>query len=161
MKHVLSILVKNKAGVMSHVSGLFTRRGFNIDSIAVGETHDPQVSIITIILQGDQQTVVQIERQLLKLPDVIKVKCLPYHGSLIRENLLVRINIPENKRTEMFGIVEVFGGRVAEITETSLMIELSGNNRQISSFIKMIEPYGIIEMARTGQIALAFENAEA
>ncbi len=160
MKHVLSILVKNKAGVMSHVSGLFTRRGFNIDSIAVGETHDPTVSIITIILKGDQNTVVQIERQLLKLPDVLTVKVLPYHGSLIRENLLVRIKISEEKRTEMFGIAEVFGGRVAEITDSSLMIELSGNNRQISSFIKMMEPYGILEMARTGQIALAFESGE-
>ncbi len=158
MKHILSILVNNRPGVMSHVSGLFTRRGFNIDSIAVGVTDKPDVSIITIVLKGDDSTLVQVQNQLLKLADVVSVKHLPYHDSVVRELLLIRVNAPSEKRTEIFGIVEVFGGKAVEITENSLLIEINGNNRQVNGFIRMLKPYGILEMARTGQIALGLEG---
>lgn len=160
MKHLLNILVKNKPGVMSHVTGLFTRRGFNIDSIAVGETQDSDVSIITIVLKGDQNTLIQFQNQLLKLPDVIQVKHLPYHDSIARELLLIRIQCEPADRTGVFGIVEVFGGRISEITEKSILIEMHGNNRQVNGMIRMLSSYGIMEIARTGQIALAFETGE-
>lgn len=158
LKHALSILVKNRPGVMSHVSGLFTRRGFNIDSIAVGVTDNPDISIMTIVLRGDENTLTQFQGQLLKLADVIKVKHLPYHDSIIRELLLVRVEANVQQRSEIFGIVEVFGGRIAEITDTSILIEMNGNPRQVNGVINMLSRYGIREMARTGQIALAYET---
>ena len=158
MKHALSIRVKNKAGVMSHVSGLFTRRGFNIHSIAVGVTEDPGISIITIVLIGGEGALEQFIGQLLKLPDVLDVKSLPYHESLVRELLLVRIKADKNNRIQIFNIVEVFGGYIAEITEDTMLIEAHGSNRQINSIIRMFSEFGIVEMARTGQIALSFRT---
>ncbi len=158
MKHILSIEVKNKPGVMSHVSGLFTRRGFNIDSIAVGVTDNPEVSIITIVLRGDENTLRQFQGQLLKLADVMKVRHLPYHDSIIRELLLIRVKADSRDRNEIFGVVEVFGGKIAEITETDILIEMNGNSRLVNGIIRMLSPFGILEMARTGQIALAFTS---
>lgn len=145
---------------MSHVTGLFTRRGFNIDSIAVGVTHDKNISNITIVLRGDQQTLDQFRNQLLKLPDVLNVNTLPFHGSVIRELLLIRVNASSQDRPEIFGIVEVFGGKPVEITEESILIEVSGNQRYINGIIKMLNKFGIIEMARTGQVALSLHSDE-
>ena len=158
MKHVLSILVRNKPGVMSHVSGLFTRRGFNIDSIAVGVTDDPDVSIITIVLLGSEDAQIQFKGQLLKLADVLDVKELQYGSSLVRELLLIRVRATPANRVQIFNIVEVFQGTVAEITEESVLIEVHGSNRQVSSIIRMVAEFGILEMARTGQIALAYQT---
>ncbi|HMU81962.1 MAG TPA: acetolactate synthase small subunit [Leptospiraceae bacterium] len=158
MKHILSILVKNRPGVMSHVSGLFTRRSYNIDSIAVGVTENPAVSVITIVLKGDEKALGQFQGQLLKLPDVVEVKSLPFHDSLIRELVLVRIKSDGSKRNEIFGIVEVFGGKVAEVTEDSILIEIHGSGRQIHAAIDILAQFGIIEMARTGAIALAYRT---
>lgn len=160
MKHILSIIVRNRPGVMSHVSGLFTRRGFNIDSIAVGATENPEVSTITIVMRGDENDLRQFQGQLLKLGDVIEARSLPYHGSVVRELLLVRVQAKPENRTELFGIVEVFEGRIVEITEDSLLIEVNGNNRRITGIIAMLEKFGIEEMARTGQVALAFRGDE-
>lgn len=156
MKHVLSILVRNKPGVMSHVSGLFTRRGFNIHSIAVGVTDNPEVSTMTIVLLGDEEALVQFKGQLLKLADVLEVRDLSYAGSLVRELLLIRVKASPSNRVQIFNIVEVFGGNVAEITEDAVLIEVYGSNRQINSVINMFSEFGILEMARTGQIALAY-----
>ncbi|MBL8020404.1 MAG: acetolactate synthase small subunit [Leptospirales bacterium] len=161
MRHILSILVKNRPGVMSHVSGLFTRRGYNIDSIAVGVTENPDTSIITIVLKGDDKALVQFQGQLLKLPDVVEVKSLPYHESLIRELVLLRVKSEAGKRNEIFGIVEVFGGKVAEVTDDSVLIELHGSGRQITAVIKILATFGILEIARTGQIALAYRTETA
>lgn len=158
MKHILSILVRNRPGVMSHVSGLFTRRGFNIDSIAVGVTDNPEVSSITIVLKGEDSAPEQFKGQLLKLADVIEVKILPYNASLIRELLLVRVNATSRERSEIKGIAEVFGATIAEITEKSMLIELNGENRRIVGIMKMLAPFGISDIARTGQIALAYEE---
>ncbi len=140
---------------MSHVSGLFTRRGFNIDSIAVGETDNIDRSIITIVLKGVEQTVDQVESQLLKLADVIELKRLPYHDSVVRELLLIRVSAKPESRGELFGIVEVFGGKIVEITSDSLLVEMHGNSRQVNGFIQMMKQVGILEIARTGQIALS------
>lgn len=145
---------------MSHVSGLFTRRGFNIDSIAVGVTNDPEKSTITIVLKGDENTLQQFQNQLLKLPDVLTVTHLPYHDSAVRELMLIRVHADKNNRTELFGVVEVFGGRIVEVTDQSILIEMNGNSRQVRGFINMLEDYGIIEMARTGQIALGLHSED-
>ncbi|MDH5654287.1 MAG: acetolactate synthase small subunit [Spirochaetia bacterium] len=158
MKHILSIIVNNKPGVMSHVSGLFTRRSFNIDSVAVGVTDKPEYSTMTIVLNGDDRSLLQFESQLLKLPDVIEAKKLTYHDSVVKELILARVKAEASKRSELLGIVEVFGGRINEITEDSMLIELSGDQRQVNGLIKMLEPFGILEIARTGQIALALKG---
>lgn len=155
-RHILSILVRNRAGVMSHVSGLFTRRGYNIDSIAVGVTDRPEVSIVTIVFRGDENTLQQFHGQLLKLADVVKVEILSYHDSIVRELILVRIQARPADRTEIFGIVEVFHGRIAEITEDSMLIEVHGSSRQMAGFLRMMQKFGIREMARTGQVALSY-----
>ena len=157
-RHILSIYVKNKAGVMSQVSGLFTRRGYNIDSVAVGVTENSRKSVITIILKGSDEDLLQFKGQLLKLPDVIHAHELPYHNALVRELLLVRVKASAKEREEIFGIVEVFGGRIAEITSHSMLIEANGNSRRIQSLIAMLEKFGIIQMARTGQVALAYAD---
>lgn len=143
---------------MSHVSGLFTRRSFNIDSIAVGVTEDPEFSTITIVLKGDEHSVEQFEEQLLKLADVISAKKLSYTDSIVRELLLVRVKAEEANRSEILGIVEVFGGQIDEITEESMLIELNGNNRKVNGIISMLQKFGILEIARTGQIALGLSN---
>jgi len=143
---------------MSHVSGLFTRRGFNIHSIAVGVTENPEVSIMTIVLIGGEDAQAQFKEQMLKLADVLEVKALPFEGSLVRELLLIRVKADRDNRVQLFNIVEVFGGLVAEITDESMLIEVHGSNRQVNSIINMFREYGIVEMARTGQIALEFQT---
>lgn len=154
MKHILSIIVRNRPGVMSHVSGLFTRRGYNIDSIAVGETQNPEISVITIVLRGDENTANQFRGQLLKLADVMDVRIISYTQSIIRELVLIRVKSEPDKRTEIFGIIEVFNGKIHEIHENTILIEVQGNPRQINSLMKVLDTYGILEIARTGQIAL-------
>lgn len=158
MKHVLSILVKNKPGVMSHVSGLFTRRGFNIHSIAVGVTEHPDVSIMTIVLIGGEDALEQFKGQIMKLADVLEVRALDYNQSLVRELLLIRVAATTENRLQIFNIVEVFKGTISEITEESMLIEVQGSDRQINSIINMCSEFGILEMARTGQIALPYNT---
>ena len=157
-KHILSIYVRNKPGVMSQVSGLFTRRGYNIDSIAVGVTENADQSVITIILRGSNEDLLQFKGQLLKLSDVIDATELPYHESLLRELLLIRVKATAKDREEIFGIVEVFGGRIAEINIDSILIESNGNSRRINSLIAMLKKFSIIKIARTGQVALAYSE---
>ena len=157
MKHILSIYVKNEPGVMSSVSGLFTRRAFNIDSIAVGATQDPRVSSMTIVMKGDDDDLRRFQGQLLKLADVLEVRTLPYHGSVTRELMLVRVKAPVERRSEIIAIVDAYEGKVVELTEDSMLIEINGNNRRISGAIRLLEKHGILDMARTGQIALGFQ----
>ncbi|HMV43930.1 MAG TPA: acetolactate synthase small subunit [Leptospiraceae bacterium] len=158
MKHTLNILVNNHPGVMSHVSGLFTRRSYNIDSIAVGVTENPEVSSMTIVLRGDDSIVDQVKKQLLKLPDVLKVTDLFYMEAITRELVLVKVMADDNSRTEIISLCGVFGAKIVDVTDSSLMVEFSGNARQVTAFIAMMAKHGIIEMARTGQIALACQS---
>ncbi|EQA36782.1 acetolactate synthase, small subunit [Leptospira inadai serovar Lyme str. 10] len=158
MKHILKILVNNHPGVMSHVSGLFTRRSYNIDSIAVGVTDQPDVSSMVIVVKGDDSVVEQVKRQLLKLPDVIDVEDLAYHDCISRELVLVVVRSDDKNRTEIISICEVFQARIADLTQSSLTIEFSGNIRQVNAFIEMMQKYGIDEIARTGQIALRYRS---
>ncbi len=158
MKHILKILVNNHPGVMSHVSGLFTRRSYNIDSIAVGVTDNQEVSSMVIVVKGDDGVVEQVKRQLLKLPDVIDVEDLAYHDCISRELILVVVQSDDTNRTEIISICDVFEARIADLTKTTLTIEFSGNTRQVNHFIEMMQKYGIQEIARTGQIALKYRS---
>lgn len=158
MKHTLSILVNNHAGVMSHVSGLFTRRGYNIDSIAVGVTDQPEISSLTIVINGDDTVVGQVKNQLLKLPDVLRVQDMAYASSVQRELVLIDAIVNESNRTEALAVLNGFGAKVLEMTADSLLVEFSGNSRQVSNVITLMKSFGIREISRTGQIALAYRN---
>jgi acetolactate synthase-1/3 small subunit len=158
MKHTLSILVNNNPGVMSHVSGLFTRRSYNIDSIAVGITANPEVSSMTIVVRGDTAMLSQVKKQLMKLPDVLSVEDLAYHESINRELVLIQVTVEDSTRVEVISICEVFKAKIAELTLNSVLIEFSGNTRQVTSFIEIMKKYGILEIARTGQIALKYRD---
>jgi acetolactate synthase I/III small subunit len=160
MKYTLSILVNNHPGVMSHVSGLFTRRGYNIDSIAVGVTENPEISCMTIVVRGDENIVSQVKNQLLKLPDVLRVKDLHFLESVTRELILVNVKVDDSIRMEVISICEVFSARIIDVSKDSLVIEYAGNSRQVNALISMIKKFEIIEMARTGSIALSVQSSE-
>ncbi len=160
MKYTLSILVNNHPGVMSHVSGLFTRRGYNIDSIAVGVTENPEISCMTIVVRGDENIVSQVKNQLLKLPDVLRVKDLHFLESVTRELILVNVKVDDSIRMEVISICEVFSAKIIDVSKDSLVIEYAGNSRQVNALISMIKKFEIIEMARTGSIALSVQSSD-
>ena len=154
MKHIISVLVENKSGVLARISGLFSSRGFNIDSLAVGETEDPDVSRMTIVVRGDDMILEQVCKQLNKLIDVIKVQDLTQEGYIERELVLVRVSAPSGRRAEILEIADVFKGKIIDVTPKFITIELSGNEEKTNAFLNMITPFGIKEMLRTGKIAM-------
>ena len=154
MKHTISILVENHAGVLSRVSGLFSRRGFNIDSLAVGETQDPAISRITIVADGDDYMVEQLEKQLNKLIDTIKVRCLAPDELLSRELQLIKISATPAQRSEILTIVEIMGAKIIDISASTMTIEISDTTAHLARFEEFIRPYGIKEIVRTGVIAI-------
>ena len=154
MKHTISILVENHAGVLSRISGLFSRRGFNIDSLAVGETDDPKVSRVTIVADGDEHTVEQLEKQLNKLIDIIKVKALAPEELLSRELQLIKIDATSQQRSEILTICEIMGAKIADISATTMTLEISDTTQHLERFQELIKPYGIKEIVRTGVIAI-------
>lgn len=154
MKHTISVLVENHSGVLSRISGLFSRRGFNIDSLAVGPTQDPAISRITIIADGNEHTVEQIEKQLNKLIEVIKVKTLSKDECLARELMIVKISCTADKRSEIMTIADITGAKVMDITLTTMTLELCDEYAHLKRFEEIIAPYHILEMVRTGTIAI-------
>jgi acetolactate synthase-1/3 small subunit len=158
MKHVLKILVNNNPGVMSHVSGLFTRRGYNIDSIAVGATEDTNYSSMTIVVHGDEYIVDQVKKNLLKLPDVIKVSDLAFQNSLARELVLLRVKVSEKNRNEVISICDVFEAKIAELEKESILIEYSGPTRKVAGLLELLKPFGVQDIARTGMVAIPYLN---
>ena len=154
MKHTISVLVENHSGVLSRISGLFSRRGFNIESLAVGPTHDPAISRITIVADGDDHTVEQIEKQLNKLIEVIKVKTFGRDECLARELMIVKVAVTADKRSEIMTLAEITGAKVMDITLTTMTLELCDTYAHLCRCEEVIEPYGIIEMCRTGIVAL-------
>ena len=154
MKHTISVLVENHAGVLSRISGLFSRRGFNIDSLAVGVTDDPSVSRVTIIVEGNEYTVEQVEKQLNKLIDVIKVKTLEQKEFLARELILIKISVSAEKRAEIMTIAEITGAEIVDLSMTTMTLQLADTYPHIQRFEEIIRPYGIIEEVRTGTIAI-------
>jgi acetolactate synthase-1/3 small subunit len=154
MRHVLTALVQNQPGVLAHVSGMLASRGFNIDSLAVGETEDPNMSRMTFVVTGDDAVLEQVRKQLQKLVTIVKVQDISGKDSVERDLMLIKVNAPSEKRVEILQIVEMFRGRVVDVSLTDLMIEISGQERKIEAFIELMRSYGIIELARTGRIAL-------
>lgn len=154
MKHTISVLVENHAGVLARVAGLFARRGFNIDSLAVGVTDDERVSRITIVADGSDYTLEQIEKQLNKLIDVIKVKTLAPESMVRRELVLIKVGCTAKQRPEIISICELFRGKISDISANSVTIEMSDNAQNINNFEELLRPYGIKEVVRTGTIAI-------
>lgn len=153
-RHVLSVLVENQSGVLSRVSGLFSRRGYNIDSLSVGETEDPKVSRMTIVVRGDDYILEQIKKQLNKLIDVIKIIDLKPDQSVYRELALIKVKTEADTRASIIEIVDIFRAKIVDVCSTSLTVEMTGDEGKILAFINMMEPYGIKEIVRTGLTAL-------
>ena len=154
MKQTISILVENHAGVLSRISGLFARRGFNIDSLAVGITDDPTVSRVTIVVNGDDYMVEQVEKQLNKLIDVIKLRRLPAGDTVSRELMLVKVACSPKTRSEIMDIVRVMDARVSDISCETLTIEHSDTADRLEILCELLKPYQVLEIVRTGTIAL-------
>jgi acetolactate synthase-1/3 small subunit len=152
-QHVISALVENRAGTLSRVSGLFSRRGFNIDSLTVGETDDHSVSRMTIAVTGEERILEQIIRQLDKLVDVIAVRELD-SSCLRREIMLVKIGADEKSRPAVLEIAGIFRARVVDVSQTTITVEATGNTEKLGGLLLLLRPYGILELARTGLVAL-------
>ncbi|MBI4978133.1 MAG: acetolactate synthase small subunit [Spirochaetes bacterium] len=157
-RFVIACLVENHFGVLARISGLFSARGFNIDSLTVGATEDPSISRMTIVVLGDERIMEQVKKQLNKLIDVIKVLDLSSNNYVDRELALIKINITKESRMSALQLFEVFQAKVVDITLKSVTAEVSGSTQKIAAFIEMLKPFGIIETARTGKIALTRES---
>ena len=154
-KVVFSILMANTAGMLSRIAGLFTRRGYNIDSLTVGTTADPRFSRATIVSTGDDQVLGQIEAQLMKLEDVLDIKRLDSGSSVCRELLLLKIAANANDRQEVISVANIFRANIIDVAKESLVIELTGNQSKLEAFINMLDGYEILELARTGLTGLS------
>lgn len=158
MKHTLSVLVEDEAGVLSRISGLFARRGFNISSLAVGTTEQFGVSRITMVVPGDEPTIEQLTKQLYKLINVLKVQDITQIPCVERELMLIKINVTASNRSEAIEIVQIFRARIVDTSEESLTVEVVGDPGKIVAIIQMLNKFGIREIARTGKIALTRES---
>ncbi len=154
MRHVLSALVHNQPGVLAHVSGMLASRGFNIDSLAVGETEDPQLSRMTFVVHGDDAELEQVRKQLDKIVTVVKVQDISSEDFVERDLMLMKVKASPAQRMEITLLVEMFRARVVDVSAADLMVEISGQERKVEAFIDLMRPYGILELARTGRIAL-------
>jgi acetolactate synthase I/III small subunit len=154
MRHVITALVQNKPGVLAHVAGMFAARGFNIDSLVVGRTEDPDVSRMTIVVIGDDRILEQVRKQLEKIVTVVKVRDFQGVQYVERDLMLIRVHAPAEKRSEAVELVRLFRGRVVDVARNSILVELSGTEEKIEAFVDMVRPYGIRELARTGVIAM-------
>ena len=160
MKGIFSVLVENKAGVLSKTAGLFARRGFNIDSLAVGETDDRDISSMTIISTGDERIMEQIEKQLNKKIDVINVRRFAENKCVTRELLMLNVTYTNVTRSDIMEICNITGAHIADLSPKSMVIELTAKTSKIDRFIKLMQPFGIIEMARTGALAVQRDSNE-
>jgi acetolactate synthase I/III small subunit len=154
MRHVLSALVQNQPGVLAHVSGMLASRGFNIDSLAVGETEDVNLSRMTFVVNGDDAELEQVRKQLDKLVTVVKVQDISSEDFVERDLMLLKVKAIPQQRMEIALLVEMFRARVVDVSPEDLMLEIAGQERKIEAFIELMRPYGILELARTGRIAL-------
>ena len=159
-KHILSILVENKPGVLTRIAGLFARRGFNIDTLAVGPTDDPTLSRITLTLDGAMHPIDQVTKQLHKLVNVIKIRDLEPEDTVARELALFKISADRARRGEVMQVVEIFRGKIIDVTRRSLIVEVTGTTDKIEAFERMVRPFGLIEMMRTGEIAISRGRGE-
>lgn len=154
MRHVLSAYVQNQPGVLAHVAGMLASRGFNIDSLAVGETEKADFSRMTFVVHGDDNVVEQVRKQLDKIVAVVRVDDISSEDHVERDLMLIKVLAIPEKRAEVVLLAEMFRARVVDISNDNLIIELSGQERKIDAFIELMRPYGVLELARTGRIAL-------
>jgi acetolactate synthase I/III small subunit len=155
MRHVISALVINEPGVLANVAGMFAARGFNIDSLVVGRTENPELSRMTIVVSADDNTLEQVRKQLGKLVPIVKVRDFSNSAYIERDLALVTVSATAEQRSEILEIVNCFRGKVVDVARSSLCVELAGTEDKIEAFIEMMKPYGIKEVARTGVIAMA------
>ena len=153
-RHVISVLVRNSSGVLTRVSGLFARRGFNIDSLTVGRTQKPEISRMTIALNGDEAILEQFMKQLNKLEDVLRVHELEPKDSVFRELVLIKVKATSEKRGDINDVVKIFRSKIIDVATDTVTIELTGDESKINALIKLMEDYGIVELVRTGVSAL-------
>lgn len=154
MKHIISALVENKPGVLAHVAGMFAARAFNIDSLVVGRTEEPELSRMTIVVVGDDRTLEQVRKQLAKIIPVVKVQDFTGQPVVARDLMLITISAPAEKRPEIFALIDMFKGKVVDIGNKFVTVEISGPETKIEAFIDICKPYGIKNVARTGTIAV-------
>ncbi|MDA8240038.1 MAG: acetolactate synthase small subunit [Nitrospiraceae bacterium] len=158
MRHTISVLVENKFGVLSRISGLFSGRGYNIESLSVGETIDPQVSVMTIVTIGDDWIIEQITKQLNKLIDVIKVVDMTELDHVEREMVMIKVAPRQEDKAEVLRIAEIFRGRVVDSSQKTYTIEITGDEKKIAAIVELLKPMGIKEFVRTGKIAISREG---
>ena len=154
-KQVFSLLVNNNAGLLSRVAGLFSRRGYNIDSITSGVTADARVSRITVVASGDEQSLSQIRKQLAKLEDVLDIKVLEDGKSVCRELIMVKVRSNAAQRTEIISLADIFRAKIVDVETDSLMLEMTGTQSKVEAFLDLVSPYEILELARTGITGLS------
>jgi acetolactate synthase I/III small subunit len=159
-KHVLSLLVENKPGVLARIAGLFSRRGFNIDTLAVGPTEDPDISRITLTVDGAVHPIDQVTKQLHKLVNVIKIRDMEPETTVAREMALFRVSAPVESRAEIMQFAEIFRANIVDVSRRTMTIEVAGSQAKIDAFERMIRPHGLIEMARTGEVAISRSRSD-
>ena len=155
MQRVFSLLVDNNSGVLSRISGLFSRRGYSIDSITAGVTADPRFTRITIVSSGDELILSQIEKQVRKLEDIIEIKVLEPSDSVYRELIMVKVRANKSERSEIISVADIFRAKIVDVEKDSLMVELTGTQSKLDAFLNLLEGYDILELARTGITGLA------
>jgi acetolactate synthase-1/3 small subunit len=155
MRHTISVLVENKFGVLARVASMFSAKGYNIESLSVGETIDPEVSRMTIVVTGDDMILEQIVKQLRRLIDVIKVSDLTQGNFIDRELVLVKVRAEQTARSEIINIVDIFRGKIVDVSPKSYTVEITGDRGKIDALISLLTPFGIKEIARTGKVAMA------
>lgn len=152
---ILSILVHNSSGVLTRVSSLFARRGYNIDSLTVGPTNDPNISRMTVVAQGDQRILEQIEKQLRKLEDVIEIFALPRSSSVYRELVLVKVESNASTRADIVSIVDIFRAKIVDVSPDSMVIEVTGDHGKVNGLLAMLDGFNIVEIVRTGMAGIS------
>lgn len=159
-KHTLAVTVENRPGVLTRVTTLIRRRGYNIDSLTVGTTEDPGISRMTIVVEGDDTVIEQVSKQLYKLVDVIKVVDITHEGLVDRELVLIKVKADNNVRADIVQLVDIFRARIVDIGRTSLIVEATGDRRKIDALEDSFRPFGIIELVRTGKVAMVRGTSE-
>jgi acetolactate synthase I/III small subunit len=154
MRHVLSALVQNVPGVLSHISGMLASRGYNIDSLAVGETEDPHLSRMTFVVVGDDSVLDQVRKQLEKIVTVVRVDDISAQDFVERDLMLIKVSAPPGKRGEISELTNIFSGRIVNVSLDAVVVEISGQERKVEAFIELMRPFGILEVVRTGRIAM-------
>ena len=154
MKHIIAVIVENKSGVLTRIAGLFSRRSFNIDSLSVGETDNPEYSRMTITVQGDRDVLEQVIKQLSKLINVIRVSELDPSESLERELAVIKVSVDRENRSEIMQIVNIFRARIIDVSQRSMIIEVTGDEEKVDAIVQLLRQFGIKELARTGKVSM-------